>query len=114
MTVVGTHFRPEFINRIDEAVVFHPLGSAQIRAIAGIQVQRVQKRLGERSISLELSPAALDLIVHQQSLLSVEFVSHRVTVVNQRNGSRITEHNRDLDEALDQVLDRLNRQEWDL
>ncbi|HVT37206.1 MAG TPA: ATP-dependent chaperone ClpB [Nevskiaceae bacterium] len=60
MTVVGTHFRPEFINRIDEAVVFHPLGSAQIRAIAKVQGQRVIKRLAERNIGLEFSDAALD------------------------------------------------------
>ncbi|MFT4047055.1 MAG: ATP-dependent chaperone ClpB [Solimonas sp.] len=60
MTVVGQHFRPEFINRIDEAVVFHPLGSAQIRSIARIQTQGVVKRLVERGIALEFSDAALD------------------------------------------------------
>jgi ATP-dependent Clp protease ATP-binding subunit ClpB len=60
MTVVGQHFRPEFINRIDEAVVFHPLGSAQIRSIARIQMQSVVKRLSERGIALEVSDAALD------------------------------------------------------
>jgi ATP-dependent Clp protease ATP-binding subunit ClpB len=58
--VVGQHFRPEFINRIDEAVVFHPLGSAQIRSIAKIQTQSVVQRLRERSIGLEFSEAALD------------------------------------------------------
>ncbi|HET8883521.1 MAG TPA: AAA family ATPase, partial [Solimonas sp.] len=60
MAVVGQHFRPEFINRIDEAVVFHPLGSAQIRSIARIQMQSVVKRLSERGIALEVSDAALD------------------------------------------------------
>ena len=60
MAVVGQHFRPEFINRIDESVVFHPLGSAQIRAIAAIQTQRVVKRLAERGIVLRFSDAALD------------------------------------------------------
>jgi ATP-dependent Clp protease ATP-binding subunit ClpB len=60
MAVVSTHFRPEFINRIDEAVVFRPLGSEQIRAIAGIQVQRVAQRLAERNIRIEFSDAALD------------------------------------------------------
>ena len=62
MGIVGTHFRPEFINRIDEAVVFHPLGSKQIRSIAAIQVQRVVKRLTERGIGIEFSDAALDLL----------------------------------------------------
>ncbi|MGH8445137.1 MAG: AAA family ATPase, partial [Solimonas sp.] len=60
MTVVSQHFRPEFINRIDEAVVFHPLGSAQIRSIARIQTQSVVRRLSERGIGLEFSETALD------------------------------------------------------
>src|SRR3546814_4490961 len=60
MTVVGQHFRPEFINRIDEAVVFHPLGSAQIRSIARIQTQSLVRRLVERGIALSFSDAALD------------------------------------------------------
>jgi ATP-dependent Clp protease ATP-binding subunit ClpB len=60
MGVVGSHFRPEFINRIDEAVVFHPLGSAQIRQIARIQTQGLIRRLTERSIELRFTDAALD------------------------------------------------------
>jgi ATP-dependent Clp protease ATP-binding subunit ClpB len=60
MGIVGSHFRPEFINRIDETVVFHPLGGKQIRSIAAIQVQRVVKRLAERGITLSFSDAALD------------------------------------------------------
>ena len=60
MTVVGQHFRPEFINRIDEAVVFHPLGSGQIRAIAAIQTKRLVARLAERGIGIQFSDAALD------------------------------------------------------
>jgi ATP-dependent Clp protease ATP-binding subunit ClpB len=59
MNVVGQHFRPEFINRIDEAVVFRPLASAQIRAIAAIQTAYLKKRLAERSIAIEFSDAAL-------------------------------------------------------
>ena len=59
MTVVGQHFRPEFINRIDEAVVFKPLAAAQIRAIAGIQTAYLHKRLAERSIGIRFSDAAL-------------------------------------------------------
>ncbi|HWU68698.1 MAG TPA: ATP-dependent chaperone ClpB [Stenotrophobium sp.] len=60
MGVVNQHFRPEFINRIDEAVVFHPLGSGQIRSIAAVQSQRVQKRLAEHGIRIHFSDAALD------------------------------------------------------
>jgi ATP-dependent Clp protease ATP-binding subunit ClpB len=60
MEVVGSHFRPEFINRIDDVVVFHPLGREQIRAIAGLQVSILRRRLQERDISLQLSDAALD------------------------------------------------------
>ena len=60
MEVVSHHFRPEFINRVDESVVFHPLGSAQIRAIAGIQIDLLQQRLTEYQLTLEVSAAALD------------------------------------------------------
>ncbi|SIO06701.1 ATP-dependent Clp protease ATP-binding subunit ClpB [Sulfurivirga caldicuralii] len=62
MEVVGQHFRPEFINRIDETVVFHPLGKAQIRAITNIQIRRVARRLEEQDIKLQVSEAALDLL----------------------------------------------------
>lgn len=60
MAVVGQHFRPEFINRIDEAVVFHPLAAKQIRAIAAIQTKRLVARLAERGIGIAFSDAALD------------------------------------------------------
>ena len=60
MDVVGQHFRPEFINRVDESVVFHPLGQKEIRAIASIQIEYLQQRLLEREMTLELSDAALD------------------------------------------------------
>ena len=60
MEIVAKHFRPEFLNRIDESVVFHPLGKDQIRAIAHIQVEQLQNRLAERDIELEISDAALD------------------------------------------------------
>ncbi len=60
MEIVGQHFRPEFINRVDEVVVFHPLGRAQIRAIADIQLDLLRRRLAERDLRLELSDAALD------------------------------------------------------
>lgn len=60
MNLVGTQFRPELLNRIDEVVVFHPLGRSQIRAIARIQTQYLQTRLREQRITLELNEAALD------------------------------------------------------
>jgi ATP-dependent Clp protease ATP-binding subunit ClpB len=62
MEVVGSHFRPEFINRIDDVVVFHPLGREQIRAIAGLQVSILRRRLQDRDIALQLTGAALDLL----------------------------------------------------
>ena len=62
MEIVGVHFRPEFINRIDEAVVFHPLGRSQIRAISGIQIEYLRKRLLDREIGFEITENALDLL----------------------------------------------------
>ncbi|TAM11456.1 MAG: ATP-dependent chaperone ClpB [Nevskiaceae bacterium] len=62
MAVVSQHFRPEFINRIDDAVVFHPLGSADIRRIAGLQVALLAQRLREREITVHFTAAALDRI----------------------------------------------------
>ncbi|MEQ6918781.1 ATP-dependent chaperone ClpB [Halomonas aquatica] len=59
MAVVGDHFRPELINRIDEVVVFHALGQEQIQAIAAIQLDRLRERLAEHDLSLEISDAAL-------------------------------------------------------
>jgi len=63
MDIVGGHFRPEFINRIDEAVVFHPLQKSQIRGIAQIQLEQLRDRLQERELTLELSEAAMNMIV---------------------------------------------------
>jgi ATP-dependent Clp protease ATP-binding subunit ClpB len=60
MEIVGAHFRPEFINRVDELVVFHPLGRDQLHEIAGIQIQYLRSRLENRDLGLELSGAALD------------------------------------------------------
>ncbi len=62
MSVVSRHFRPEFINRIDETVVFHPLGKENIRAIASIQLQRLVKRMETHGYQLQFSDAALDFI----------------------------------------------------
>ncbi|MFV9683538.1 ATP-dependent chaperone ClpB [Pseudomonas sp. NY15367] len=63
MDAVSSHFRPEFINRIDEVVVFEPLGREQIAGIAEIQMQRLRGRLAERELSLELTPEALDKLI---------------------------------------------------
>ena len=63
MDAVGSHFRPEFINRIDEVVVFEPLGREQIAGITQIQLGRLRSRLAERELSLELSPEALDKLI---------------------------------------------------
>ncbi|MHB1588094.1 MAG: ATP-dependent chaperone ClpB [Metallibacterium scheffleri] len=62
MAVVQAHFRPEFINRLDEIVVFRPLERAQIRQIARIQIGYLEKRLAERQLSLRISDQALDLL----------------------------------------------------
>ena len=59
MEAVGRHFRPEFINRIDETVVFAPLGEAQIRAIADIQLDRLRGRLAERDLRLVVGETAM-------------------------------------------------------
>jgi ATP-dependent Clp protease ATP-binding subunit ClpB len=53
------HFRPEFLNRVDEAVVFHPLGAEHLMKIVEIQLERLRRRLDERRITLALTPAAL-------------------------------------------------------
>ena len=62
MDVVGTHFRPEFINRVDEVVVFHPLAESQIQGIARIQINALGKRLKEQDMSLMLDDAAMELL----------------------------------------------------
>ena len=63
MDAVSNHFRPEFINRIDEVVVFDPLARDQIAGIARIQLGRLQQRLAERELTLELSDEAMDKLV---------------------------------------------------
>jgi ATP-dependent Clp protease ATP-binding subunit ClpB len=65
MEIVGQHFRPEFINRVDDVVVFHPLEQEQIRAIAEIQLAQLRARLAERDIKMTLSDEALDLIASE-------------------------------------------------
>ncbi|PBQ06868.1 ATP-dependent chaperone ClpB [Pseudomonas congelans] len=63
MDAVGTHFRPEFVNRIDEVVIFEPLARDQIAGITDIQLGRLRKRLAERELSMTLSPEALDKLI---------------------------------------------------
>ena len=60
MNVVGQHFRPEFINRVDDIVVFHPLGKEQIKSIAKIQLAALRARLADKGYKLSLSAAAMD------------------------------------------------------
>src|SRR5690348_5973959 len=62
MEIVQQSFRPEFINRIDDIVVFHPLGAGQIRAIVDIQLVYLRKRLQERNMDLTLDDSARDLL----------------------------------------------------
>ncbi len=63
MDVVGTHFRPEFINRVDDVVVFHPLGSEQIAGIAKVQLEHLNDRLADQELALELSEPAMQKLV---------------------------------------------------
>ncbi|WP_122053221.1 ATP-dependent chaperone ClpB [Vibrio sp. Evd11] len=62
MEVVGKHFRPEFLNRVDESVVFHPLGQEHIESIAAIQLDHLKKRMEDNGYELEVSEKALKLI----------------------------------------------------
>ena len=62
MDIVSQHFRPEFINRVDETVVFHPLGREQIREIAKIQMQQLDARLQEQDFTLNISDEAIDVL----------------------------------------------------
>jgi len=62
MEIVSTHFRPEFINRVDETVVFHPLKKEQIRDIAKIQLQHLAARLQEQDFTMQISDEAIDVL----------------------------------------------------
>ena len=61
--IIKKHFSPEFVNRIDETVIFHPLSRRHIRSIAEIQINRLNSRLAENSLSIELSSDAIDRLV---------------------------------------------------
>jgi ATP-dependent Clp protease ATP-binding subunit ClpB len=62
---VRHNFRPEFLNRVDEIIVFRPLTRDQIKHIVDIQLERLRKRLGERRITMQLTPAALEVIANE-------------------------------------------------
>ena len=64
MEVVGAHFRPEFINRIDETVVFHPLERDQIENIAKIQLANIERRLNAKDYKLEFMSGALEFLAN--------------------------------------------------
>ena len=65
MDAVKRHFRPEFLNRIDEMIVFHALTSNDLKQIVTILMDTVVKRLGDMGLSLEISPAAMDMLVKE-------------------------------------------------
>lgn len=71
MDSVKRHFRPEFLNRIDEMIVFHALTSNDLKQIVTILMDTVVKRLGDMGLSLEISPAAMDLLVKEESDFSM-------------------------------------------
>ena len=71
MDSVKCHFRPEFLNRIDEMIVFHALTSNDLKQIVTILMDTVVKRLGDMGLSLEISPAAMDLLVKEGSDFSM-------------------------------------------
>lgn len=71
MDSVKRHFRPEFLNRIDEMIVFHALTSNDLKQIITILMDTVVKRLGDMGLSLEISPAAMDLLVKEGSDFSM-------------------------------------------
>ncbi|MCK5901503.1 MAG: ATP-dependent chaperone ClpB [Cocleimonas sp.] len=65
MEIVGQHFRPEFINRIDDSVVFRPLDKAEIRQIAAIQIGQLNQRIASREMAIQFTESALDLIAEE-------------------------------------------------
>jgi ATP-dependent Clp protease ATP-binding subunit ClpB len=62
---VKAHFKPEFLNRIDELIIFHSLGIVEIKAIVGIQLKKLQQRLSERRLNLELTEKAREWLAKE-------------------------------------------------
>jgi ATP-dependent Clp protease ATP-binding subunit ClpB len=65
LEVVRSHFRPEFLNRVDEIIIFRALGLAQIKEIVDIQIEHLRKRLAEKKIDLDLTDEAKQLIAEK-------------------------------------------------
>ncbi len=65
MTELRRHFRPEFLNRVDDIIVFRPLGTEQLRVIVGLQLERVRDMLAERGITVRFTEDAIDFIAHE-------------------------------------------------
>jgi ATP-dependent Clp protease ATP-binding subunit ClpB len=65
MAAVQEHFRPEFLNRLDEVLIFHRLGKAELRAIVDVQLERVRARFAQRDLELELTDAARDWLAER-------------------------------------------------
>ncbi len=113
MSVIGKYFRPEFINRVDDIVVFHALNDEHLQSIVNLQVDSLRKRLAEHEIKLVLSPAALLHLAHEgsdvsfgarplrravrqllenplaQALLSGQFVAGNTVAVDVRGGELV-------------------------
>jgi ATP-dependent Clp protease ATP-binding subunit ClpB len=62
LKALRSHFRPEFLNRVDDLILFHPLRQEELRQIVSIQVRRIEKRLAAQKLSISLSKAAIDYI----------------------------------------------------
>ncbi len=62
MSALRSHFRPEFLNRVDDTILFHPLSKKELRQIVGIQIKRLQRLLADQKIKIELSPNALNYV----------------------------------------------------
>ena len=58
------HFRPEFLNRVDDLILFHCLRKEELRKIVALQIRRVQKRLADQKLALQVSESAMDYIAH--------------------------------------------------
>ena len=123
MEIVGNYFRPELINRIDDIVVFHPLGQDHLRRIAHIQTQYLRNRLSARDIGLEITDRALDRLAQAgfdpvygarplkraiqqhienplaQEILAAKFSPGDVVVVDQKDGSFVFTRKREIGRA---------------
>ncbi len=65
MQSLNTRFLPEFLNRIDEVLIFHPLDQSQIHKIVGLQIERLKKQLQEKGVELVVTPAAIDAVAKE-------------------------------------------------